>query len=295
MAVLHGADVSHWQGAINWSKVDPDFIIFKATEGTSYTDPTYAANMAAARERDLLVGMYHFAKGGNAVQEADHFLSRAGHRAGELMALDWEIDHRDPDGWAAEWLRRVAAKTGVVPLIYMNTSTLKARSWTKVRRTGAGLWVARPGSSDPGTGPWPVRALWQYSFKGSTPGIAGDVDLNYFAGDQSAWKRYGGGGTGSTPPPDTKAAPKFPLPAGSYFGPKDGPSTSVSGYYSHNSDLQRWQTQVRSRGWAIAVDGLYGDQTASVARQFQEEKGLTIDGLVGPETWTAAWTSKVTP
>lgn len=94
-----------------------------------------------------------------------------------------------------------------------------------------------------------------------------------------------------TPKP---AAPAFPLPRGSYFGPKSGPAKSVSGYVSHRADLKRWQQRMKDRGWAIAVDGLYGKKTADVAKAFQRQKGLTPDGLIGASTWAAAWTSPVT-
>lgn len=89
-------------------------------------------------------------------------------------------------------------------------------------------------------------------------------------------------------------APPFPLPAGSYFGPKSGPKASVSGYFSHRSDLARWQQRMKDRGWAIGVDGLYGPQTERIARAFQAEKGLVVDGAIGPITWAAAWTAPVT-
>lgn len=98
----------------------------------------------------------------------------------------------------------------------------------------------------------------------------------------------------SKPKPSSSKAPKFPLPRGHYFGPKSGPASSVSGYYSHRADLKKWQAQMRERGWSITADGLYGPTTAKVARQFQAEKGLPVDGLVGIQTWGAAWTAKVT-
>jgi peptidoglycan hydrolase-like protein with peptidoglycan-binding domain len=93
---------------------------------------------------------------------------------------------------------------------------------------------------------------------------------------------------GTTPPP-------FPLPAGWYFGPKEGPQQSVSGYYSHSDDLKVWQQRMKDRGWNITVDGLYGPETESIAKQFQAEKGLVVDGLIGVNTWAAAWTAPITP
>ena len=96
------------------------------------------------------------------------------------------------------------------------------------------------------------------------------------------------------PNPGTSKAPKFPLPKGHYFGPKSGPVSSVSGYYSHRADLRKWQQRMRNRGWVISVDGLYGPQTKGVVLAFQREKGLGVDGLIGAQTWKAAWEAPVT-
>lgn len=90
------------------------------------------------------------------------------------------------------------------------------------------------------------------------------------------------------------SAPPFPLPRGHYFGPRSGPVSSVSGYYSHRADLRRWQAQMRRRGWRISADGLWGGQSASVLKAFQREKGLTVDGLLGPASWLAAWQLPIT-
>jgi hypothetical protein len=96
-------------------------------------------------------------------------------------------------------------------------------------------------------------------------------------------------------PAPTPAMPPFPLPTGYYFGPKTGPAQSVSGYFSYKGALSPWQAKMLSRGWKIPVNGLYDDVTAAVVHQFQTEKGLPADGKIGPQTWTAAWTSPVTP
>lgn len=97
-----------------------------------------------------------------------------------------------------------------------------------------------------------------------------------------------------TKKPATTKAPAFPLPRGYYFGPKSGPASSVSGYYSNRADLKKWQQRMKDRGWTITVDGLYGPGTARVARQFQKQARLAQDGLIGRDTWNAAWTEKVT-
>lgn len=45
------------------------------------------------------------------------------------------------------------------------------------------------------------------------------------------------------------------------------------------------QSQLRSRGVSITVDGSFGTQTYNAVRSFQTSRGITSDGVVGPVTW----------
>ncbi len=45
------------------------------------------------------------------------------------------------------------------------------------------------------------------------------------------------------------------------------------------------QSQLKARGYAITVDGAFGTGTANMVKSFQTSKGLTADGIVGPDTW----------
>jgi hypothetical protein len=67
------------------------FVFIKVTEGLTYTNPRYAAQLAHARLHKLVVGHYHYPHMGNSpAAEADRFLSVAAERPGELLCLDWE-------------------------------------------------------------------------------------------------------------------------------------------------------------------------------------------------------------
>ena len=47
------------------------------------------------------------------------------------------------------------------------------------------------------------------------------------------------------------------------------------------------QSQIHSRGSGLTIDGILGPETGSAIRFFQEDIGLSVDGIVGPLTWNA--------
>ena len=60
---VHGVDVSHYQGAIDWevlSQQNLDFAIIKATEGSTHVDERFQDNWQAAGQTHLALGAYHF-------------------------------------------------------------------------------------------------------------------------------------------------------------------------------------------------------------------------------------------
>lgn len=62
----------------------------------------------------------------------------------------------------------------------------------------------------------------------------------------------------------------------------------------HGPGIATWQAQMHARGWVVTVDGWLGPQSDTVLRGFQREKGLAVDGILGPASWAAAWTAPVT-
>lgn len=186
---IKGVDVSHHQGAIDWRKVrgnGVDFSFIKASESVGFVDPRYKENVKNAREAGVLVGSYHFARGGDPIKEADFFLSTVGEiQQWELLALDWEIEHASPAAWCRAFLDRVESKVGFKPLLYTNEARVKSINWAKVVTGDFGLWVAKypwldvgVAGSKPTSGQWAFWVLWQFSSKGKVGGITGNVDLN---------------------------------------------------------------------------------------------------------------------
>lgn len=198
---LNGIDISNYQAGINLSVVPCDFVICKATEGTYYVNPDCDRAYQQAKANGKLLGVYHYANGGNAVAEADYFLSNIQGYIGEaILCLDWEWQSNALCGtggqartWISDWCNRIVEKTGVKPLIYASASLYK-----EVSGIGDyGLWIAQYANNNP-TGyqehPWNegyyTCAIRQYTSCGRLAGYAGNLDLDIAYMDAEAWRKY---------------------------------------------------------------------------------------------------------
>lgn len=61
----------------------------------------------------------------------------------------------------------------------------------------------------------------------------------------------------------------------------------------NNKHVATFQAKMKARGWKrMKADGDFGAITEDLVRQFQKEKRLKVDGVVGPKTWKAIFTAK---
>ncbi len=58
---------------------------------------------------------------------------------------------------------------------------------------------------------------------------------------------------------------------------------------SQGVSVTKMQQRLNDLGASIVVDGKFGNGTRQAVIAFQNKKGLTADGLVGPATWKALW------
>ena len=192
-ASSRGIDASHHQGPIDWAQVAEAGITFaylKATEGTGFTDPRFAAHRRQATRQGVAVSGYHyFQLCSDGAEQATHFLATLGPglRASAKRlppALDLELVGSCADPPPAEtllaevreFLTAVDRATGVPTMVYLYPE-FEQRFGFADDLADHPQWVRRLGDRPPRRD-WTV---WQYDDAGSVPGIQGGVDLNLHA------------------------------------------------------------------------------------------------------------------
>jgi len=198
-----GVDVSSHQHpggvAINWVSVKASgqsFGFIKATEGSSYTNPYFAADWQGAGTAGLFRGAYHFARPAlplsTAIDQARYFVSRTGAMRGarDLPAmLDLEVSGGlrpvDLAKWTRTWLREVKRLTGKAPLVYTGSNFWrdKVGNPTDIGADYRLMLASYPSNPSSATfrplvpAGWGSWTFWQYSSTGRVPGIRGTTDL----------------------------------------------------------------------------------------------------------------------
>lgn len=65
---------------------------------------------------------------------------------------------------------------------------------------------------------------------------------------------------------------------------------------STGDEVKQIQAALAFAGYLqTAPDGIYGPKTKEAVQRFQSDKGLVIDGIVGPNTWAALFGGPITP
>ena len=60
-------------------------------------------------------------------------------------------------------------------------------------------------------------------------------------------------------------------------------------------DVLLWQRQMIHREWDLEADSVFSERDHEVLIKFQQQKGLEVDGKIGPISWNAAWELPITP
>ena len=306
---LNGIDVSNWQNGINLSVVPADFVICKATEGNHYVSPDCNRQYQQAKQAGKLLGVYHYVNGtGGAIAEAQYFVNNCKGYIGEAMlCVDWEAQGNGQWGnttYLKQVLDEIYRLTKVRPLVYTSASVLRSQNFDAIAKAGYGLWMAQYANnnitgyqSDPwtdgkGLGAFSFAAIHQYSSHGRLNGYSGNLDLDIFYGDKTAWKKYAQGDRGGTVEhPENK--PSQSSPSGSTldlvynvmlnkYGTGEARKKALGSRYQEVQDFINHIDQVSAQTLANEVkSGKYGNNPVRktvLGSRYQEVQNIVNSG-----------------
>lgn len=294
MTLVRGVDISSAQTVTSWASLAKavDFVIVKATEGVTFTSPTFYRYYAGSKNAKVLTGSYHYAHPkNNALSEARHYvaaLKKAGFKSGVDMppALDVEeTEGKSKSGlttWCLTFLHEVDRLLNLtVPWlkcgVYLNNDYYRNRLDGFKVCDGRWKWLAY----------WPIRnstwplettrpvgaAVWQFSDRihvgGINENVDGDVaelvDLHNLA-------------------PTFYALPKPPVPDGGNTGPApDVPDvipvsfTAITPHKQSTAYVQRALNKVVN---STCHGGFFDQETEHAVNAWQKKLGQPQTGVL---------------
>ena len=275
---LYGVDIAGYQSTSRTRYASYAFVIVKATEGCTFVNSKWRAQVEAAIANGQLIGFYHYCRPEyNAPEaEAKHFVSTVREYVGRaVLAADWEQTALKYSAtWLLTFMREVERLTGTKPLLYIQQSALLSGKYNGIAKAGYPLWMAQYNKKmSPRHGAWQSVTIWQYT------STSGKLDKDVFYGDRADW--YG-----------------LISNASNTLGTqKDVESTQTSvrkvkivGVTKKGMEgvqVKGLQTMLKEYGYYSAtIDGKFGDKTEASVRAFQKAEGLDVDGIVGKATWS---------
>lgn len=191
---IHGIDISHYQGKIDWEQLKNAmiegcpvrFVIIKSTEGASRLDDHFRENFNQVRDYGFIRGVYHFwSNKSSAREQAYYFLDKVHLTEGDLPPV-LDIEHKPADKSLDDfqrdvltWLHIVEDKYHAKPIIYtyykFKEKYLSAPVFDDYPYWIAHYYVDKVQYQ----GKW---KFWQHTDAGKLPGIKGYVDFNIYNG-----------------------------------------------------------------------------------------------------------------
>lgn len=210
--LIHGIDVSKYQGRIDWQAVRQagiKFAYIKATEGGDHIDSRFAENWEGAAAAGLPRGAYHFVYWCRPWRHEIEFFKSVVPNDPDALPPVLDVEATPTSKTCKRTLQRepvlremramlqaMERHYGKKPVIYTTVDFYEAilhpnefddyPIW--VRSTKYGPSVKYPGRQ------W---TFWQYQSDGRIPGIVGNVDRNAFHGTAAQWARFVNNGSGS--------------------------------------------------------------------------------------------------
>lgn len=191
---IHGIDISHYQGKIDWEELRTGmiegcpirFIVVKATEGSTKLDSQFKDNFLNAKESGFIRGAYHFwSINSSARDQAYFFLKNVRLESGDLPPI-LDIEKKPKDQSTEDfqvdvltWLHIVEDRYHVKPIIYTNYK-FKDKYLSSSVFDDYPYWIAHYYVDKVKyKGEW---KFWQHTDAGRLPGIRGRIDFDIYNG-----------------------------------------------------------------------------------------------------------------
>lgn len=188
---VHGIDMSHYQGNVFWETVGDNtktaYVYLKATEGGDRIDAMFERNINLAHRYGLKVGSYHFYR--PRVEQAvqlENFKTQCLPGEQDLIPM---IDVETMSGLPVEafcdsllkFLELVEEAYHQKPLVYTYRNFYNKYLLGKL--DGYKLMIAMYTDEEPVLADERDIVAWQYTGKGTLPGVSGYVDKSRLMGN----------------------------------------------------------------------------------------------------------------
>lgn len=191
-----GIDVSKWNGSINWQKVKNsgiDYVIIRGGFGTSSVDEKFKTYIEGASNAGLKIGIYWFSyattpeEANKEAKKCQETIAPYKNSITYPVFFDYEYHSTEYANNQGKIITKNSASKiansfintiksyGYDSGIYTNKNFSKTYFSDELLNSN-NLWVAQYSTNNTFNHPY---SMWQYSEKGSVPGISGHVDLNY--------------------------------------------------------------------------------------------------------------------
>lgn len=298
---LNGIDISDYQRGIDLARVPFDFMICKATEGTSIIHTTCDGFVQHCRTHGKLWGFYHFLNREDPVKQADYFVKNCKSYFGEgVPVLDFEMYGTvHGSAGAKRFLDRVYELTKVRCIVYMSRSVCTQFDWSTVAKNHA-LWVAQYANNKPtgyqsdpwlpsgSFGAWSSPAMHQYTSHGRLSGYSGNLDLDIAWITREGWLKFAKGDRTDASTPSTPSKPSIPqIAVDGYWG--SATTKRLQQVLGTTVDGEVWH-QWSANAQPAFTSGWQYDKTqkgSPVIRAMQKRLGVSADGIIGKTTINA--------
>lgn len=273
---MKGIDVAKWNGVIDWKKVKEsgaEFAILKVININGNIEDSFQRNYEGTQTQGIPTDVYNYSYATTvekAVSDAKNVVSVIKSKNIDCVWLDLEDKCQNNLGMTLidiiDSYKDVIEDAGFKFGVYTGLSFYNEKIKPFHTFVECPFWIARYPSKTPMSlsdnpsddkKPSILNDLWgwQYTSTGRINGISGNVDISI----------------------------KYDCA----IEPQEKPRKTIrrGDYGAHVVYLQQ---RLTSKGYGVGeIDGKFGNKTFEAVKAFQAENGLTVDGIVGINTWNA--------